>query len=100
MEKDTGYSIDSAFRVQTDSFLLSSWLTLTKLCHPIWRAQLGAVPGKFLSIVSQDPSDSKPNRLHVDIFRFCFHSFEVCSIDSSKMMGKFPEVFNFQPVHL
>ena len=31
-----------------------------------------AVPGKFLGIVGQDPSDSKFNRLHVDIFRFCF----------------------------
>jgi hypothetical protein len=28
-------------------------------------------PKKFLSIVSQDPSDSKSNRLHVDIFWFC-----------------------------
>ena len=30
------------------------------------------VPMKFLSIVSQDPSDSNSSRLHVDIFRFCF----------------------------
>ena len=33
------------------------------------------VPGKFLNVVGQDPSDrlqSKSNRLHVDIFRFCF----------------------------
>ena len=28
----------------------------------------GPVPGKFLGIVGQDPSDSKPSRLHVDIF--------------------------------
>ena len=27
---------------------------------------------KFLGIVGQNPSDSKSNRLHVDIFRFCF----------------------------
>ena len=47
------------------------------------------VPGKFLGIVGQDPSeDSSSNQLHVDIFRFCFHSFEVYSIDSSKMIGK------------
>ena len=58
------------------------------------------VPGKFLGIVvGQDPSDSKSNWLHVDIVRFCcFHSFEVYSIDFSKMIGKFPEVLNFQPV--
>ena len=30
------------------------------------------VPGKFLGIVDQDPSDSKSSRLQVDIFRFCF----------------------------
>jgi hypothetical protein len=55
-----------------------------------------AVPGKFLGIVGQDPSDSKSIRLHVDIFRFCFHSFEAySSIDSSKMIGESPEVSNF-----
>jgi hypothetical protein len=32
-----------------------------------------------------------------DIFRFCFHSFEevYSSIDSSRMIGNSPEVFNF-----
>ena len=51
--------------------------------------------------VGQDPSDSKSNRLHVDIFRFwCFHSFEVCSIDSSKMIGKFPTVLNLNQLFL
>ena len=29
----------------------------------------------LLDIVGQDPSDSKSNRLHVDIFRFCFIHF-------------------------
>ena len=53
------------------------------------------VPGKFLGIVGQGPSDSKSNWLHVDIFQFCFHSFEVYSIDSFKKIGKFPEVLNF-----
>ena len=28
--------------------------------------------------------------LHVDIFRFCFHSFEVYAVDSSKMIGNPP----------
>ena len=32
----------------------------------------------YIYIVGQDPiSDSKSSRLHVDIFRFCFHSLEV-----------------------
>ena len=35
-------------------------------------APFGAVPRKFLGIVAQDPSDSKSNQLHVDIFQFCF----------------------------
>ena len=52
--------------------------------------------GKFLGIVCQDPSDSKSSWLHVDIIRFCFHLLKVySSIDSSKMIGKFVEVSNF-----
>ena len=31
-----------------------------------------AVSGKFLGIVGQDPSDSKSNQVHIDIFRFFF----------------------------
>ena len=51
--------------------------------------------------VGQDPSDSKSNRLHVDhIFGFCFHSFEVYSIDSSQVIGKFLEVLNFNRLFL
>jgi len=54
----------------------------------------GAVPGgKFLGRVGQDPSASKSNQLHVDIFRFGFHSLEVySSIDSSEIIGNPPEV--------
>ena len=39
------------------------------------KCKLGAVPGKFLAIVGKDPSDSKSNRVHVDIiFWIClFH---------------------------
>ena len=56
------------------------------------------VPGKFVDIVSQDPSDSKSSRLHVDIiFRICFHSFVVySSIDFSKTIGNSPEVSTFK----
>ena len=35
-------------------------------------ASFGPVPGKFLGRVGQDPSDSKSNRLNVDIFQFCY----------------------------
>ena len=59
------------------------------------------MPGKSLGIVGQDPSDSKSNQLHVDIFRFCFHSFEVYSIiDSSKMIANSPEVSHFNRLFL
>ena len=50
---------------------------------------------KFLGIIGEDPSDSKSNRIHVDIFQFLLDSFEVYSIDSSKMIGNFPKVLNF-----
>ena len=54
------------------------------------------MPGEFLGIVGQDPSDSKSNRLHVDIFGFCLYSFEVySSINSFKMFGNSPQVANF-----
>ena len=61
----------------------------------------GPVPGKFLGIVGQDPSDSKSNRLHADIFQSCFHSFEVYScIESSTMTGIFHGVSNFNRLFL
>ena len=46
----------------------------------------------ILSIIGQDPSVSKSNRLHVDdIFSGLLYASEIRSIDSSKMMGGFPE---------
>ena len=53
-----------------------------------------------LQLVSQDPSDSKSNGSQVDIFRFPFNSFEVYSIDSSKMIGNSPEFSNFNQLFL
>ena len=58
------------------------------------------MPGKFLGIVGQDPNDSKSNRLHVGIFLVLLYSFEVYSIDSSKMIGISPEVLNFNRLFL
>ena len=57
------------------------------------------VPGKFLGIISQDPSDSKSSQLHVDIFLFCFTQFEVYFVYSSKMIGNSPEASNFNRLH-
>ena len=50
-----------------------------------------------------DPSFSRSNRLHIDIFRgfFFINSRPIQGIyylKSSKMMSKYPEVLNFQPV--
>ena len=58
------------------------------------------MPGKFLGIVGQDPCDSKSSQLHVDIIRFFFHSFEVYSRYSSKMIGNSPEISNFNRLFL
>ena len=60
-------------------------------------------PQSFWSYIvcDQDPSDSKSNQLHIDIFRrFCFYSFEVYSTDSSKLLSKFLEVLNFNRLYL
>ena len=66
-----------------------------------WHMYLITSAREVFGIVGQDPSDSKSNRLHVDIFRFCFHSFEVySSIDSSKTIGNSPEVSNFNRLFL
>ena len=52
------------------------------------------------NLVGQDPSDSKSNRLHVDIFRCCFHSVGAYSIDSFKMLSNSHEVSNFNQLFL
>jgi hypothetical protein len=58
-------------------------------------------PGSlFLGIVGQDPSDSKSSRSHADICQFCFHSFEVYSLYSSKMMCNAHEFSNFDRLFL
>ena len=41
-------------------------------------------------------SDSRSNRLHVDILQFSLYSFAVYSIDSSKMIGNSPWVLRVQ----
>ena len=58
------------------------------------------MPEKILGIVSQDLIDCKSNRLLVDIFQLCFYSFDVYSIDSSKMIGQFPEASNLNLIFL
>ena len=49
----------------------------------------------ILDIVGQDPSVSKSNRLTFYIFRFIFINFEVFSIDSSRKIGIYLKLLNF-----
>ena len=50
---------------------------------------------RFLSIIGWDPSVGKSNQLHVDILQFFLYTVGVYSINSSKMIGNFPTVLNF-----
>ena len=57
-----------------------------------------------MAIIGQNLSVSKSSRLHVAIIQIFFYKFEVCFIDSSKMISSSPEVLNFNwfrvlPVH-
>ena len=56
--------------------------------------------GRFLGIIGWDPSVCKSNRLHVDILRFFLYYIGVYSINSSKMIGNFPAVSNFNRLYL
>ena len=89
-------------RIQKKLSFLDGWLPLPESTSPeefLGRSLTSPADqclGSFwASIVGQDPCDSKSNRLHVDTFQFCFHSFEVYSIDSSEMIGNSSEVLNF-----
>ena len=64
----------SRFGIKFDA--LSSAKSLYSTHH---KETLGLMSGKFFNIVGQDPSDSKSNWLHVDIYRFFFDSFGVYS---------------------
>ena len=58
--------------------------------------------GRFLCITGGGPKLSvcKSIRLHVHILRFSYIKIGVYSIDSSKMMGNFPAVLNFDRLFL
>ena len=51
-------------------------------------------------LIAENLSVSNSNRLHVVIFQFLLYSFELYSIDFSKMMGNFIEVLNFSRLFL
>ena len=62
---------------------------------------------RILSIIGQNPSVSKSNRIHVVAFWFFLYKFEVHFIGSSEPIDNFPEVLKHrlvisqtQPVHL
>ena len=68
-------------------------------CLPTYRLWT-QYPGRIWGIIGQDPSDSKSNRHHVEIFRFLIDWFRYILQISSKMMGNFPEVLNFNRLFL
>ena len=85
--------IPQAFKSTSEVPQTRSW---THLSCP---QSLQPVPGKFLGIVGQDPSDSKSHWLHVRHLPVLLHSFEVySSIESSKVFGNPPKVSNFNRI--
>ena len=72
----------------------STWICkpFVTWCRVLHHRRSGLV-GKSNHLSNIYLSRTGNNRLHVDIFPFCFHSFEVLySTDSSKMVGDSPEV--------
>ena len=71
----------------------TQWILVKRLgIKRNWHGRLQCPRSLWAYRVGQDPSDSKFNWLHVRHLPILLCSFEVCSIDSSKMKGKFPEV--------
>ena len=60
-----GFRVYRGWMDEFDMILGRSYLTLEKVVSQ-------SVPRKFLSMVDQDPSDSQPNQLHVQIFHFYY----------------------------
>ena len=56
--------------------------------------------GRFLGIIGWGPSVCKSNWLHVNILQFFFYESGVYSIDSTKMVGNFPGILNFNRLFL
>ena len=56
------------------------------------------MPGKFLGTVSQDPSDFKSNRLHVDIFRVALFIQGIFNSPPPRMINNFLWILQLQPV--
>jgi hypothetical protein len=96
-------SIVSCIHVNTTK-LCNIIYTLVATCVTLWNLECSShkCPRSCWAYrVSRDHSDSKSSRLHVDIFRCCFHSCEVySSIDSSKVIDNSPEVSNFNQLFL
>ena len=83
-----------------------SWVDILSQCPgSFWAYRVSQDPSGFFFFLffwrqeanwptPNDPSDSKFNQLHVDIFRFLFYSFEVYCLDSSRIVSEIPEVLN------
>ena len=61
---------------------------------------LGKLPGKLWNNIGKNPIVFKSNQLHVVIFWYFLHWIEVYSMNSSKVMGYFPEPLNLNSLFL
>ena len=65
-----------------------------------WLTHLDQWSGRFLGMTGCDPSVCKSNRWHVDMLRFSFTKLRYILWNSSKMIGNFPAVLNFNQLFL
>jgi hypothetical protein len=68
----------------------------SRFCDPIDMPQLSECLGRILSVIGQNPSVSKSNRLHVVTFWHFFN--KQYSVFSFESIGNFLEVFNLEPI--
>ena len=71
---------------------LQNWTSISHATAKFGYLSRQSLENFFWGIISRDPSVSKSNQLHVDIFRVFLYYCEVYSLNSSKMIYKFLEV--------
>ena len=78
----------------------SKWAATHGFKIKVWQIWLSAWEVVAHSRSVKNLVNLNPTGYILDIFQFCFDSFEVYSIDSPKPIGKFPEVSNFNQLFL
>ena len=93
--KDQGALILPKLRTRTIILRRRECIIYTNIRHN-WVSDRGI----FLIIIGWNPSVCKSNWLHVNILRFSFIKLGLYSINSPKMIGNLPTVFNFNQLFL